>query len=318
MDIFIEKVFIENFEREDVPDKRTNVQKVIYALFTKYTSINLFTNANFEWISESELLSKFSDNNTNIKFDINIQEYLNSNGIQSSQTLIFTKNPHSWLGKYKEMGVLCFDYGSYSNELHEFMENTHFKIDLSDEDNLPFKWDSLNHLRMSSSIIISDRFILKNTTQQKIRENIAKLLNSNLLKDKQYSLFIFTSFDKNLNKESINQKIQELNNLTADLSIKIFVINKFKNLEVTDLHDRNIYTHYTLIDSGIGFNLKVSKPSNSQLISESIFDYYTFKRYKKHIQGFKKYLSKLKTFEHYGNPFDVNSRKVFEEFESVY
>jgi len=52
-----------------------------------------------------------------------------------------------------------------------------------------------------------------------------------------------------------------------------------------------------MFDSGKGFNLIPHKPSNSQIIVESIFSLYTYKRMKNHHRMHKFYLKKLEKLE---------------------
>ena len=77
------------------------------------------------------------------------------------------------------------------------------------------------------------------------------------------------------------------------------------------------YTNFSITESGIGFNLKIHKPINSQITSESILEKYTYNRYKSHIKKLKVYISKLEQIEQYGNPYKVNTKKAYEEFGKI-
>lgn len=43
-------------------------------------------------------------------------------------------------------------------------------------------------------------------------------------------------------------------------------------------HDRVLISNFFTIDSGVGFNLLPARASNSQILVETIFDKYTYKR----------------------------------------
>ena len=53
------------------------------------------------------------------------------------------------------------------------------------------------------------------------------------------------------------------------------------------LHDRVVFSNFLMIDSGVGFNIFPHQTSNSQLIVESIFDLYTYKRLNNHVRFYK-------------------------------
>ena len=70
-----------------------------------------------------------------------------------------------------------------------------------------------------------------------------------------------------------------------------------RDLNPFDFHDRIIQTNYSLTECGKGFNLSHSKKSNSQIISESIFDKYTYNRLKNHRKMQADYFKKLDSTE---------------------
>lgn len=144
-------------------------------------------------------------------------------------------------------------------------------------------------------------------------DNLFRLLDCNLQVNKSYNIFILTDF-KNTD---INKKNQFLNSRLGKYSIKIHLINRIKDSEDFNLHDRLLYTNYTITESPSGFNLKRNKPGNSEISTSSIFEKYTYRKYINHMRGIKNYLEKLERFEHYDNPIKVIPTKTFKEFENL-
>lgn len=106
--------------------------------------------------------------------------------------------------------------------------------------------------------------------------------------------------------EKAKKRLSTLNRLLANhkKSFKIFS-TKFDKQFGIDLHDRLILTNFSILESGKGFNLMPHRPSNSQIISETIFDKYTYKRLgniKKLQKEYRNKLYKVDTLEFKGYP----------------
>jgi hypothetical protein len=313
MDLFIEKEFAENFQIEYYPGKETEIQKIVYSIFSEYTGINWFLNASEDFVKENELLFKLSDYNLNYKLDVDFDKLFDNEFIPKKQTIVLTEKPRAWFSILKEKGVLCFSFDDYELEIRQFIEKTHFKIDLSDKANIPFKWSSFYFLKEQTSfVIINDPFILRDNDGQKIRNNLILLLKENLNKNNSYSIFLLTKVDNEIDK-----KIGQLNSALNGYKVKVFVFNILQEFENLDLHDRVLYTNYTMTDSGKGFNLNTSKPSNSQIVSVSIFEKHTYKRFNSHIKELEKYIGKLEKSENLNNPYRTNTKKAFEAFRQI-
>ena len=312
MDLFIEKEFAENFQIEYYPDKESEIQKIINSIFSVYTGVNWFLNTSEDYIEENEFLTKLSDYNLNFKANVDFDKLFDNQFVPKKQTLVLTEKPKKWFPLLKEKGVLCFSYDNYQKELKEFIDKTHFKVDLSDTDNIPINWTIFKYLNDTNFIIISDRYILTDKTGQKIRDNLIPLLKENLDKNQHYKIFIFTKVNEN-----ISSRLKFINSQLANFNAKIYVFNIEKSIEKFMLHDRYLYSNYTITESGIGFNLSSKKPTNSQVLSTSIFEYYTYKQINSHLKELKKYVRKLENFEHYNNPYKTNSEKAFEAFLKI-
>jgi len=311
MDLYVEKEFAENFQIEYYPGKETEIQKIVYSIFSEYTGINWFLNASEDFVKENELLFKLSDYNLNYKLDVDFDKLFDNEFIPKKQTIVLTERPRAWFSILKEKGVLCFSFDDYELEIKRFIEKTHFKIDLSDRANIPFKWDSFIFLKEQANFIIfTDPYVLCNKDGQEIKKNLIPLLKENLNKNHSYSIFIFTDVDKEIDKN-----LGQLNSALNGYNARVFVFNILPEFENIDLHDRLLYTNYTITDSGKGFNLNTSKPSNSQIVSASIFEKYTYKRFNSQIKELEKYIGKLEKSENLKDPYRSNSKKAFEAFK---
>jgi hypothetical protein len=313
MDLFIEKEFAENFQIEYYPEKESEIQKIINSIFSKYPGINWYLNTSEDFIEESELLLKLSDLNLNCRFNVDFDKLFTNEFVPKKQTLVLTEKPRSWFTLLKAKGILCFSYDNYEKELKDFISKTHFKVDLSDEDNIPINWKIFQYLNNNTNfIILSDPYILKDNSGQKIKNNLIPLLKENLNKTLKYNVFIFTIADEN-----IERKLKFIYSQLASFKIKIYVFNIQKSLEKFKMHDRLLYSNYAITESGSGFNLSSKKPINSQILSASVFETYTYKRFQHHLKELKEYVQKLERFEHYNNLFKANTKNAFKVFNEM-
>jgi hypothetical protein len=314
MELFVEKEFFEEFELDYYCSEfKTEIQGIIYSLFSEFTKVNLFTNASVDFITECELLSKFTDNNLKITFNFDFDNYFDNQSIFINQTLIFTKTPKNWFPSLKEKGALCFSYIDYENEIESFIYKTHFKVDLSDIENIPIKWNIFKFLNQQTNfIIITDSYILCDRSGQRLKDNLIPLLKENLDEKHFYSIFIITVVDAEIDK-----KLRQIYSSLGNYKVKIYVFNRISEIENIVLHDRILYSNYTITDSGKGFNLNSLKPVNSQILSASLFDKYTYKRFNNHLKELKTYIAKLEKFNKLNNPYKTNTIKAFEAFREL-
>lgn len=316
MDLFVEKEFIEEMECDYLDSKhKSDIQKIVFSIFTEYSNIKLFIDAPLSFIDESELLSKLTDTNTKVSDNIDFDHRFNNQFSLSPQTLVFTKNTRSWFPSIKEKGALCYSYADYESEIQNFISETHFEIDLSDPENIPINWGKFNFLnRQTNLIVLSDPYVLCDGNGQEMRKNLIPLLKGNLNKNHPYSIFIFTD-KKKVNE--IDKKIGELNSALNGYEKDIYLFNIVKPWDNNFFHDRILYSNYTITESGKGFNLYSTKPSNSRILSQSIFKKYTYMRFINHFKELKEYIIKLETYEHSDNPYRTNSPKAFEAFRAI-
>jgi len=76
------------------------------------------------------------------------------------------------------------------------------------------------------------------------------------------------------------------------------------------MHDRFLYTNYSIAESGVGFNLYQNKPNNSAVTGKSIFDYHTYTRLKNHFSLIKEEIEGLKKLETIY--YKTNSNEAFD------
>lgn len=316
MDLFVEKEFIEEFELEyDCSGHQSDIQKIVFSLFTEFPKIKLFIDAPLSFINESRILSIFSDNNTNIQSDVDFDHRFNNQFCLSPQTLVFTKNTKSWFSKVKDKDALCYSYADYEIEIQKFINDTHFEIDLSDPQNIPISWKIFKFLnRQTNFIILSDPYILCDCSGQEISKNLIPLLKENLNKSHSYSIFIITDTEE---VDDIDKKIGQLNSVLNGYHPKIYIFNIVNAFENFRLHDRILYSNYTITYSGKGFNLYSTKPTNSEIVSRSIFEKHTYKRFINHLKELEKYIFKLENSDHLNKPYRTNSKKAFEAFRAI-
>jgi hypothetical protein len=314
MDLFVEKEFIEEFEYDYYcSENKSDIQKIVFSIFTEYSNIKLFIDAPDSFIFENELLSKLTDTNRIVSDNIDFDNRFNKQFSLSHQTLVFTKNTRSWFSKVKDKGALYYSYADYESEIQKFITDTHFKIDLSDPENIPMNWKIFRFLNSQTNfIILSDRYVLCDGSGQEMRKNLIPLLKDNLNKNHPYSIFIFTEVD-----DDIDKKIGQLNSALNGYHPKIYVFNIVDAFENIDLHDRILYSNYTLTVSGKGFNLYSTKPSNSEIDSNSIFEKHTYKRLISHFKELDKYVFKLENSDHLNNPYRTNNKMAFAAFKAI-
>jgi len=221
MDLFIEKEFAENFQIEYSPQKTTAIQNIIDSIFSEYTGINWFLDASEEYVIENELLFRLSDYNLNFEFNVDFDKLFGNQFMPNKQTLVLTQKPKKWFPMLKRKGVLCFCYETYEKDLNDFINATHFKVDLSDADNIPVDWKIFKFLENNTNyLIISDPYILKDKAGQKIKNNLIPLLKENLNKELNYNIFIITDVD--IDKEDIGKKIVFINSQLANFKANIY------------------------------------------------------------------------------------------------
>lgn len=304
MELYIEKGFLDYFALKTDSEKLLNrsdhiVSKIFkeYGSATRYTDfsiLDLEKTAPADFIIISKLLN---EDRHPIQVN-NLKDYLFSKS-KWKQVLIFTEKKEPWFVEAEKKGAICFSIDSYDERINQFIKNLHFKIDLSEEFN---SWDFLSAYNALpfNNLNINDAYILVDEKNQKMDKNISPLIKT-MIKEKCTNLLEIKIFTKEiLNKEEKNNlksinipeeillliKLKKQDKLNRQLTnfkcnISIHLVN---NRSIFNTHDRVIITNYSTLDSGEGFNLIPFKKSNSQIISETIFDKYTYNRINNHLR----------------------------------
>lgn len=302
MHIYIEKEFLDNFYLDY--NEQNSVKKMVYSLLTEYPET--------EWHIDSENLEELKQENEIFAQKAIYFMPIPVTSIKDSlfrnqdfrQTVVFTQDKKDWFTEAEKNGVLCFDFDSYEDKISKIINNCRYKIDLSE----PFSgWNSISADIPFNKIIVNDSYILTNRNNQQMDNNIFPLLKA-LLQNKENNDVKVEVFTSDFNPppprtpQQIREKAEErkevLENVFANYKVKFKIINnKVGVLGNYDFHDRTICNNFQIIECGKGFNLIPHTSSNSQIISETIFDKYTYKRLKNHLKMYDEYFSKLETIE---------------------
>ncbi|MDG4945750.1 hypothetical protein NMK71_04930 [Weeksellaceae bacterium KMM 9713] len=220
------------------------------------------------------------------------------------QELVFMNKEEDWFDEAEKKGALCFSFDNYKNKIKQIIQHHHFEIDLS-EKNFP-GWSILSSVLPMNSVILNDGYILVDSDGQQIKDNLIPLLKgifehkrNNLC---QVNILTHKLFNNGLDstenlKSDAEKKLSILNRAFGNYSVKFCIINNAIHLSskkyTFDFHDRQLCSNFHIIESGKGFNLIPHKVSNSQVISTTIFNLYTYKRLKNLRKIYQAYLGQM-------------------------
>jgi hypothetical protein len=301
MELYIEKEFLDNFYNDFEDNK---VQNIVKDIFTLYGKKRVFLNFEFDDFKILENENKIFSLISNIipPTPINtIKDHLFNNS-DFKQTLVFTNQPCDWFKDAKDKGALCFSFENYEKKIEEIINNLHFRIDLSEKFN---GWSFLKAYKVLNfnTLTLTDSYILVDTSQKKICNNLIPILKTLLLnKNNKIKVDIYTDETKPGNrsivyfKDTAIKRHGLLKGEIAKKNVAFSLINKEVPLlnNKIDFHDRNILTNFSILMCGKGFNLIPHKVSNSEITSETIFNKYTYNRLNNLKEQLEDYLINLK------------------------
>lgn len=309
MELFIDKDFLDDFY---IDYDSSRIAKIVKNIITNYGDKKVFINYNN---NESDFLRLKNENeffalicNTTVPIPIgDIGDSIRKS--EFTQTLVFTKKREDWFEEIESKGALCFCFDDYEKKINTIIDALHFKIDLSESF---MGWEFLDVFKRLNynKIVVTDGYILGDKTGQKMEKNIIPILKK-LLPNRKHD-FSITFFTKDLNPikpipntaKNIKEKVKEKAKKRVKLLKQFFPKNRFRvtiinsNLnhrirQKFNMHDRVIATNFSLMDAGLGFNLLPYKTTNSQIISETIFDKYTYSRLNSLIEKQNQYIKDI-------------------------
>ena len=292
MELFIEKEFLEDFE---IDFDQNPIKEIVKEIITSYGDKRVYINYNQNNFAVLKVEYEFFALicNTTVPLPVESIETLvkKSNCLQ---TLVFTKKEESWHKEMESKGAWCFSFDNYQTKIKSLIDKLHIKVDLS----IPFNnWNTLDFSTIPfNSVQITDGYILKD--DKNIKENLIPLIASfvNLGKEKiTIDLLVkeigFKMATEEKKKEFAKKQHGKLNSKFSKLiNLKIYLSNLISDI---DLHDRTVVTNFSILDSGVGFSIVNKKISNSQMISSSIFEKYTYDRLRRLKPYHQKYINKL-------------------------
>jgi hypothetical protein len=288
MELFIDIDFLQEFQKGFDANPNNPINEIVKNIVTNYGDKKVFINyddSNYTILKEkNECFALIA--NTTVPIPVHsIESVVKKSNL--TQTLIFTKKEENWFDEFEKKGALCFSFNNYEQKIKTIIDDLHFKIDLS----VPLKnWDFLDAFKIINynKIAVTDGYILGDNSSQKMEDNIIPILKKiTPAKNNNVSISFFTKELKPISeqtkhkKEKAKKRINKFKQLFPNEHIKFNIINSNLNHKISqkfDMHDRTITTNFSIMDSGLGFNLLPHKPSNSQLVSETIFEKYTYKR----------------------------------------
>lgn len=308
LDIYIEKAFLDDFYLSYDEETASNAQKTLYKILVEYPEIKWFidcpmeTSEDFEKLKQENPLFALKA----VSFPPQPVESIES-GIQMNTSeksvLVLTKDRQDWNDEAEKQGLLCLSIQDYEKRIEEIIQKYHYKIDLSED---TFEWENLQIFSVLNHVVLNDNYILTDKDQQKIDHNLSPLLKQCITQsDREFLINIYSKDfgEKNKGlpaevKEAVKERKSKLNRVFANYKVKFKIINNALPNSGIQFHDRVLLTNFQSIDCGVGFNLFSGKnsrikKSNSQIVSETIFDLYTYKRIKNLKKMHRKYFEKI-------------------------
>jgi hypothetical protein len=292
MELFIEKEFLEDFE---IDFDQNPIKEIVKEIITSYGDKRVYINYNQNNFAVLKVEYEFFALICNTTVPLPVESIETS--VKKSnclQTLVFTKKEESWHKEMESKGAWCFSFDNYQTKIKSLIDKLHIKVDLS----IPFNnWNTLDFSTIPfNSVQITDGYILKD--EKNIKENLIPLIASfvNLEKEKiTIDLLVkemgFKMATEEKKKEFAKKQHGKLNSKFSKLiNLKIYLSNLISDI---DLHDRTVVTNFSILDSGVGFSIVNKKISNSQMISSSIFEKYTYNRLRRLKPYHQKYINKL-------------------------
>lgn len=307
MHLFIEEAFLIDFEIDYNIEQSSIGQNCLHKIFTEYTGLRLyFDNLSILKDLNSKYFNFLTDYNPNILEIGNFDSYFEDKNELPNQTIILSTEVLKNQSKIEILGGLCLDYLNYQSKIKTIIEKLHFKFSFS-EDITYFSWDKLEVLSIIpiKTIVIDDPYVLLNEKNQLLKDNLIPMLKCILKhQNNKTSLTIFSDKINNSNEKSINEidcvkkRYQLLENELNEKISSICIAKSKKYRQEYDQHDRYLYTPFTIIGIGKGFNLFPFSKNNSKIEVSTIFEKYYYNEMKNHYKNLNNIYQKLEKVEY--------------------
>lgn len=309
MELYIEKAFLDHFFVNYTESSASRNEKILLTILKEYGEVTWFIDVPIETPKDLENLKlenpffAFRTGNfppipvTNFK-----NHFFNSS---HRQTLIFSEREREWFNEAENKGALCFTVENYQQRIEQYVEQCSVRIDLFEKFSGWDLFDFHNSLP-NNKIIISDRHILSDNSNQRMDENIIPLLKVLLKKANKQNSTKVNIITEKFNpkngitderiKETAKKKYKRLKKVFENKNVQFQIIRYDKsNLPTNyDIHDRVICSNFHFIECGKGFNLMPAKISDSRIIAENIFDKFSYRTLKNRIKLYEIYIDALK------------------------
>ena len=297
---FFQKIFDADVNDEIIPEASIVVRTILFEYTEKIVRITNISNDEYEILKQNPLYEQCLDSGEFNVLD-DIEDYIRENDCYYS--LFFMYDNKNWFEQVISKGAICFSLDNYQKKIKEIIDKTHIRIDLSEKF---IGWGKLLKEVMvipTKKIIITDNYILKDDI--KIENNLAVILKE-LIHLNETTVIIYTDLHKDNLSDKIGKRYKKIKALVNG-SYNLALISSEKDIrddKCFNLHDRLVYCDYLLIESTQGFNIS-HKVSNSQIIIETIFNKYTYKRRNSHLKYLNNFFKSLQENNLYKSRFVI-------------
>ncbi len=328
MEIFIEHEFLIDFysdySRCKVNNSLTEPQNVLNIIFTEYAETFLFLDlieTDFKSLLELDPSFGFLLNyQSQLNFTGPFKTYFQKNDPKFRQALLCLNTKEDWHQILTELNCLILYKDDYQETIVSLIQDQHFKINFSNIEKQKIKsWKDFSLISELpiDYLIFTDNYLLVDHGSQKIQHNIIPFLNSILAKnkreDKATTLIILTKASPppyqrpspSFTERFFSDNYKNLKRLEKTHNLNIYLVNSSLLPYDYDFHDRYLFTNFSILTSGKGFNLypyfKKSK-STTKIVHETILKKDAYEEYCDNMRMIKNYIKDIGKINDINNP----------------
>ncbi len=293
---FLKKFTKKVFDTHIKGDNLTTENEILLNILNKYPEKSVilvdFKNEEFDEL-KNPLFEKILDYGS-VERENEIETFVNNADYPCA--LFFMSEEKKWFYLAVNKGALCFSWDNYEHKIKKITTHCHFRVDLGACDFAG--WDKLfeNIKELpTTQLIMTDKYIINKTpkkTYDLFSENIIPIFKQFITKKKILEAILFSDLSSNDKNFTMNilQKSENIvkENIEFDkINLKIVSFPK-------GYHDRILYGQYFMVDATHGFNKELFKRhTNIQIIVDTIFSEYTYKRMLRHKKEIESHCQKL-------------------------